>query len=220
MQPTSERGLNNFHKRLVHQLVRSDYPDLVTISRPTFIQIVTYDKEREDKIKQGRLRNLEEQLSRQIGFRWLVEAMIQGDLSGIDCKNFARGGDGQPAFVNLDKVQKELDAVTNVLRDKPTVLVGHNLFTDLVNIYRCFLGPLPTRVKDFQREMNRIFPMIIDTKYLATHNCGSISPKSSLGEIEAGLRSQIVPLIGKFALLCLACLISLRVAFSNPPGSL
>ncbi|KAI9702583.1 MAG: hypothetical protein M1836_001063 [Candelina mexicana] len=194
-QSTSERGLNNFHKRLVHQLVRSDYPDLVTISRPTFIQIVPYDKAREDAVKQSRLTRLEEQLSRQVGFRWLVEAMVQGDLSGVDPKNFARSKDGEPVFVDLGEVNKQLDDVRSVLRDKPTVLVGHNLFTDLVNFHRCFLGPLPLRVKDFQRDMNRIFPMIIDTKYLATHNCGSINPKSSLGEIEAELRSQIVPLI-------------------------
>ncbi|KAI9713645.1 MAG: hypothetical protein M1812_006617 [Candelaria pacifica] len=195
VEPTNERGLNNFHKRLVHQLVRSDYPDLVTISRPNFIQIVAYDKEREDAIKRSRLSKLEEQLSRQVGFRWLVEAMVQGDLSGVDARNFARSKDGEPVFVDLDEVNKQLEDVKSVLREKPTVLVGHNLFTDLVNFYRCFLGPLPPRVKDFQRDMNRIFPMIIDTKYLATHNCGSINPKSSLGEIETELRSQIVPLI-------------------------
>ncbi|KAK1147126.1 hypothetical protein N8T08_001865 [Aspergillus melleus] len=39
--------LNNYRKRLVHQLIEVEYPSLVTISHPTFIQVIDYDEERE-----------------------------------------------------------------------------------------------------------------------------------------------------------------------------
>ena len=40
---------------------------------------------------------------------------------------------------------------------------------------------------------------VIDTKYLATHECGSINPKSSLDEIEEELRQQPLPVIGELS---------------------
>ncbi|KAL3431973.1 ribonuclease H-like domain-containing protein [Aspergillus tetrazonus] len=67
------------------------------------------------------------------------------------------------------------------------ILVGHNLFTDLVYFFRCFFGPLPDHVEDFQSMVHKHFPILIDTKYLATHDCGSINPKSSLQEINNSL---------------------------------
>ncbi|KAI9872401.1 MAG: hypothetical protein M1830_001690 [Pleopsidium flavum] len=194
-QFTNTRGLNNFQKRLVHQLVRAEYPDLVTVSRPTFIQIIRYDGEREDAIRKTKSRRFEEQISRQIGLRWLVEAMVDGDLSSIDPRSFARSVIGEPVFVDPEATSRHFDQIKDQLKGHRTVLVGHNMFTDLVNFYKCFLGQLPDRVEDFQRTMHKLFPMIIDTKYLATHNCGSISPKSSLEEIEEDLREMFVPLI-------------------------
>ncbi|KAI9809416.1 MAG: hypothetical protein M1827_006852 [Pycnora praestabilis] len=194
-QPNATNGLSNFQKRLVHQLVRAEYPEFVTISRPTFIQIVAFDQTREDSIKRSKIRRLEEQISRQTGLRWLVEAMTGGDLSGIDPGNFARSMAGDPVFIDLGAVRCEFDELRQKLSQRRTVLVGHNLFTDMVNFYRCFLGDLPASVVEFQARLHQLFPMIIDTKYLATHNCGSINPKSSLQEIEEALRPQQVPII-------------------------
>lgn len=191
------RGLNNYQKRLVHQLVRADFPKLVSIGRPTFVQIIAYDAEREDAIRQSRARGFEEQLSRQTGLRWLVEAMVGGDLSGIDAKSFARNTTGEPIFADLEALKSHLAAVKEELQSRRTVLVGHNLFTDLLYFYQCFFGQLPDRVEDFQQTIHSLFPMVIDTKYLATHNCGSISPKSSLEEIEDSVRSLPLPLLGK-----------------------
>jgi len=133
------------------------------------------------------LKRFEEQLSRQIGLRWLVEAMVCGDLAGIDPRSFARSVTGEPVFVDPEAVSRHFEQLKDQLK-------GHQ--TDLVNFYKCFLGKLPDRVEDFQKTMHKLFPMIIDTKYLATHNCGSINPRSSLEEIEEDLRELFVPLIG------------------------
>ena len=65
--------LSRFEKRLVHQLVRAEFPELVTVSKKGFIQIVRFNKEREDRIAADRRRELEERIGRQKGFRWIIE---------------------------------------------------------------------------------------------------------------------------------------------------
>lgn len=45
-------------------------------------------------------------------------------------------------------------------------------------------------------ELTRII-RIVDTKYLATHECLSVNPKSSLDEIEEDLRSEKEPVISR-----------------------
>ncbi|KAI9826297.1 MAG: Mitochondrial beta-keto-acyl synthase [Thelocarpon impressellum] len=191
----SNRGLNNFQKRLVHQLVRAEFPDLVTVSRPSFIQIVAYDKSREDAIKQGKQRHFEEQLSRQIGLRWLIDAMCGGDLSAIDPRGLTRNAAGDSVFVDLKAATAHLDGIRANMKGRRTVLVGHNVFTDLVNLYHAFLGELPEQVGEFQQKLHALFPMVIDTKYLATRSCGSITPKSSLEEIAEDLSKQETPVL-------------------------
>ena len=152
-------GLNSYQKRLVHQLVRAEFPGLVSFSKSSFVQIVAYDKAREDAIQTGRERRFDEQLSRQIGFRWLIEAMVGGDLFALDRKSLARGTKGEPVFLDPEALNRELDDLQRKLRQRRTVLVGHNLFTDLVNLYQALLGPLPEQVEDFQRAIHELFPL-------------------------------------------------------------
>ena len=199
MSAFTERGLNNYQKRLVHQIVRAEYPGLVTLSRSGFIQIVAFDQQREDAVKASKLRIFEEKVMRQVGFRWLVEAMVGGDLGAIDPKVFARSPTGQPIFVDLAVITRQFNDLQHRLRQNRTVLVGHNLFMDLVNFYRCFFGQLPDRVEDFQSIMNQLFPMIIDTKYIATHdNVNATHARSSLEDLDEELSKLPVPVIGKW----------------------
>ena len=182
----------------MHQLIRAEYPDLVTISRPGFIQIVPFDQQREDAVKATKMRVFEEKVMRQIGLRWLVEAMVGGDLGAIDPRIFARSPTGQPIFVDLEIITRQFHDLQHRLRQTPTVLVGHNLFMDLINFYKCFFGQLPDRVEDFRSIMNQLFPMIIDTKYLATHNSSNAThARSSLEELDEELNQLPVPVIGK-----------------------
>jgi hypothetical protein len=153
------RGLNKFQKLLVHQLVRAEFPKLRTISRDTFIQIIAFDQQREDANKQRQQKRLDEQISRQIGLRWLFEAMSGGDLSGINTREFGRTLSGEAKFVDMEAITKRLDVVKARLQRQRTVLVGHNLFTDLIYLYRVFLGTLPEQVEDFQRVLHELFPL-------------------------------------------------------------
>ncbi|KAI9845244.1 MAG: hypothetical protein M1837_004999 [Sclerophora amabilis] len=194
-EPQDDRGLNNFQKRLVHQIIKAEHPDLVSFSRPSFIQIVEYDEGREESLKQGKMKRLEEQLSRQIGLRWLIEAMIGGDISRIDERSFARDRASEPVFVDMAEIRKQFTALQERLAAQRTVLVGHNMFTDLVNLYHTFLGALPEKVVDFQDRLHQLFPMIIDTKWLFTFHSEQGTLGSSLQEIDEGLQKQETPSI-------------------------
>ncbi|KAL8636251.1 MAG: hypothetical protein Q9228_006332 [Teloschistes exilis] len=184
-------GLNNYQKALVHQYVRSEHPDLTTISRPGFIQIVASNKEREDAEQKFRAQKFEERMGKQIGLRWLVEAIHGGDLSGIDAY-----GSVSTVGDKSDVVSSRLNNLRKQLMGQSTVLVGHNLFLDLIYFYACFFGPLPDRVEDFQKVIHEIFPRIIDTKYLATHSLDNPAlARSSLEELDAELSKQEQPAI-------------------------
>ena len=188
--------LTRFEKRLVHQLVRAEFSELVTISKRGFVQVVRFDKEREDKIAAGRLQELEERIGRQKGFRWLIEAMNGNDISAFDLKECARDPlTGESIFFDMDEFKATFHRAANILKHNPRVLIGHNCFLDLVYIYHTFIGALPPTVEDFQEKIHRLWPIIIDTKYLSTHNCGDINPVSSLEQIATQLSSELTPIM-------------------------
>lgn len=72
-----------------------------------------------------------------------------------------------------------VDELFNVYqRDSKVVLVGHNLFMDIVNLYQCFIGPLPPTIGEFADLIRNSFAMVLDTKYVATAD-PSVSPESA-----------------------------------------
>ncbi|KAL9015273.1 MAG: hypothetical protein Q9173_000071 [Seirophora scorigena] len=186
-----ERGLNSFQRRLVHHYIETEHPDLVTITRQGFIQIVAYDQEREDATQEYRKNVFEEKVAKQIGLRWLVEAICGGDLSAINPHSFYTTNK-----VRREKVAADFISVRKQLKGKSTVLVGHNLFLDLIYFHACFFGPLPDQVEDFQWMIHGLFPRIIDTKYLATHNMANPAlARSSLEELDEKLSNHLEPVI-------------------------
>ena len=196
-QFTEKRGLNNYQKRLVHQLVRAEFPDFVSISRPGFIQIIPHDKEREDALQKTKMKGFEEKLARQVGLRWLVEGMVGGDLNNIDPMSFASCLDGNPVWLDLKELQREFNEVQTKLSKQRTVLIGHNLFMDLINFYKCFVGALPDTLSEFQELIHGLFPLIVDTKYMSTHNNSNINARSGLDELDADLHKMTIPTIGE-----------------------
>ncbi len=161
------------------------------MSRHGFIQILRYDKTREDANQARKDRVFEQKMEAQIGLRWPVEALARGNLEGLTANSFL--GD-------KDDVAEALSDLKAALQTKQTILVGHNVFMDLVYLYQCFFGPLPDLVEDFQEVMHKLFPVIIDTKYLATRE--EVHPelaRSSLEELDDQLSAQKFPIIGKFS---------------------
>uniref|UniRef100_A0A093Y1F0 Uncharacterized protein C29A10.09c n=1 Tax=Talaromyces marneffei PM1 TaxID=1077442 RepID=A0A093Y1F0_TALMA len=175
-------SLNRFQKRLVHQLVETEYPSLTSIGCPDYIRIVKYDKEREDRIRREKLNRVEKRLLELRGFRWVIEALTGGDLSQLTPQAF------HPL---VGVVEEEEDAAAywkrtiDALKSKNgrIPLVGHNLFMDVVYLWQCFYGYLPDQVEEFARLLHEKFPMLIDTKYIFTHDCGDMNPVASLDDI-------------------------------------
>ncbi|KAI7505337.1 CAF1-domain-containing protein [Hortaea werneckii] len=191
-QPVPE--LSRFERRLIHQLVRAEYPDFVTVSRHTCIQIVPFDKAREERIAAQRRRELEERINRQKGFRWIIEALLGSDLSRLDLREVAKSPvTGEAVFADMDEYRAQFNRACGLLRGNPRVLVGHNCFLDLVYVYRTFIGELPPTVVEFQQKLHALWPTIVDTKYMSTHNCGDINPVSSLEQIATQLGDQVEP---------------------------
>ena len=69
------------------------------------------------------------------------------------------------------------------------------MFLDLIYLYRTFIGQLPDTVKEFAAVVHDLFPIIVDTKYLATHECGDINPMSSLQQLAEQMEHREMPLI-------------------------
>ena len=185
--------LNRFERRLVHQIVRAEYPDLVSIPNKGLVRVSRLDPEREEYIKAQRKREVQERIVKQTGFRWIVEALCGNAPDSIDVRSFAQTAGGVPGFVDLDMLKSRFNRAKYMIRNKKTALFGHNLFLDLIYFYRTFIGALPDTVDEFGSLIHELFPIIVDTKYMATHNCGDINPQSSLEQIAEKLAEQRKP---------------------------
>jgi poly(A)-specific ribonuclease len=126
--------ISRFEKRLVHQLVRAEYPELVSIGRSECVRIIHFDPVREADNNRRIKNRVKEQIDRQTGFRWIFEALTSGDLTNASA-TFSQG--------MSDDVRDRFDRVIERLRVRQPVLVGHNMFTDIVYLYRTFVGELP-----------------------------------------------------------------------------
>lgn len=188
--------LTSFDRRLIHQIVRNEYPTLVSIGRRQSILIKPLDEERELQIRKNQYKRLKEKIYAHIGFRWIVEALSQGSLANIDLMWFTRDPEsGQAKYYEPYAYEARFHRVVDKLKRKSPVLIGHNCFTDLIYLYAAFIGPLPATVGEFRVRCHDLFPVVVDTKYLFTHNCGNLNPMSSLDGIEENLRVQQTPKI-------------------------
>lgn len=198
----------------MHQLIRAEFPDVVSISKPEFIQLIPYDKQREEAQSQKKVAWFERSLTSQIGLRWVAEALCpnvdrvlfaelkapkaSGDLAAV-----ASAGWIYPPYpiseLKTGVIALRFEKMLHKLKAKRTILVGHNLFLDLIYFFMCFFGPLPDRVEGFQSVVGQLFPLVFDTKYLADKiNDNSPLYRSSLEEIDRELSRLAVPIIGVF----------------------
>ncbi|KAI1007377.1 hypothetical protein K3495_g842 [Podosphaera aphanis] len=193
---TEKEKLNGFQRRLVHQLVRSEFPGYRTYSRSdgAFMQVVKIDAGQEARFQAEKLKKFEAQTAKQKGLGWIFEALCGGDLSSIDpywlCNPHDTDPESAPASIAL-KI-KDLNAK---LQAKEHVIVGHNILMDFAFLYKTFVGTLPDSVEDFLDKIHQLFPRIIDTKFMATHNIETMQSRSSLDEVLEPLRKIKNPII-------------------------
>ncbi|THV54710.1 hypothetical protein BGAL_0021g00120 [Botrytis galanthina] len=192
--------LNGFQRRLVHQLVRSEFPQCRCFARldGSFMQVEKIDHDREARFKIEQLKKFNQRIATQSGARFIFEALCGGDLTGIDPMwSYTHDENAQPSNADSSHaaLEAELAKVTKKLKEKQHVIVGHNLFTDLCFLYKTFIGDLPAGVGDFQSQIHSLFPFVIDTKYLATYNSDAMKPRANLKELLIPFQKIHMPLI-------------------------
>lgn len=181
----ANNAISRFEKRLVHQLVRAEFPHVVAIGRQDCIRILPFDAVREADNTRRNKNRVKEQIARQTGFRWIFEALVGGEINGDLL--FMMG-------VNPPQDQRaRFDRALARLKSHRPVLVGHNMFTDIVYMYRTFVGPLPDTLAQFNTALHELFPNIVDTKYLATYAEGDLNASPTLEAIAKGLQEQPLP---------------------------
>jgi poly(A)-specific ribonuclease len=210
-QVPPELELTSFDRRLIHQLVRAEFPELRTMTRSGSILVTKFDPKREKEQAAGRINKAKRIIQENVGFRWIVEALFGGtkNLSNMDVKAFgyaesSRNNQQQspnsasststPPKSNsfYELMGRRVDIITK-LKERPVVLVGHNIFGDLAYLYQHFIGDLPETLEGFREILRKSVPLVIDTKYMATHNCGNTQPPSSLEQLNESLRGQKEP---------------------------
>lgn len=181
--PALPQTLDRYQIRLTHQTVRNEFPGLKTQGMGHFVQITNPTDARLESQQSIFDRKHEREISRAIGFRWLIEVLIGGDISNMPEEYFAsvEAVDGTTDQTMLAK-KDQLLQLQEQLRARRRILVGHNCFTDLVNLYKCFIGDLPDKLEDFQESVHALFPAVIDTKHLATFG-GKAFGDTSLGNV-------------------------------------
>lgn len=135
--------ITRFEKRLVHQLVRAEFPQLVTMGRSECVRIIELDPVREAENMRRMKSRVDESIVRQTAFRWVFEALAKdGNFNRLDLLSLARTT-GTASTADSDGARNRFDKALESLKTKKPVLVGHNMFTDIVYLYRTFVGELP-----------------------------------------------------------------------------
>ncbi|KAL2447511.1 hypothetical protein ABEF95_015943 [Exophiala dermatitidis] len=157
-------ALNRYQVRLTHQVVRNEYPKLKTQGMGHFVQITNPTAEQQANEKEVREQIREREVLNAVGFRWIIEAIMGGDVSRMPHRYVQAA---HPEGKAPDNIQRFLDDLQAKLKSQQRAFIGHNCLTDLINLYRCFVDNLPERVEDFSARVQELFPLILDTKYIA-----------------------------------------------------
>jgi poly(A)-specific ribonuclease len=194
--------MTRYEKRLVHQTVRNEFPYLITKGCDNYVEVLHQRSELEAKDKKDQLDSLRYRCRYQRGFRWIVDALSGSrEITQIPFHYLAHDEvTGESTMWNGGRMRARLNSIDwQIQRNRPA-LVGHNLFMDLVYFYRTFVGKLPRTIEAFQHEIHNLFPMIVDTKYLATWDAVDSNQFSSLDGLFDMVASQKAPCIGECSL--------------------
>lgn len=192
----SSRPLNRFQKRLVHQIVRSDFPKLQSISQSESVKIKNKRSDPVDKDQEPWRKYVANAICHQTGFRWIAEAIAAGKLDDLDPALCGRRIAGELDAPTRKDFARRLREIIAKCVATPKVLVGHNCLLDLIYIYKLFYGELPNNVEDFQATVHSTFPLVFDTKYMVTTGAHSDYFRGSqLWEVDQAFENQKEPIM-------------------------
>ncbi|ETN43161.1 uncharacterized protein HMPREF1541_02319 [Cyphellophora europaea CBS 101466] len=190
--PGVPQTLNRYQARLTHQTIQNEFQSLQTQGMGHFVRVTCPSAEQHASAQKLLAQEMERTIGQAIGFRWIIEALVGGDLSNLPEKYLV------PALASTSlEGQSPTELIANLQeksRKRTRVMIGHNCFTDLVYLYSCFIGELPDTVVDFADEIHMLWPGVVDTKHIASlgnRRWGN----TSLDEVEADLSSEKYPVI-------------------------
>ncbi|KAI0975987.1 CAF1-domain-containing protein [Xylaria arbuscula] len=196
-----ELPLSILEIRIIEQLLREDFPSLAIKTTPTGCMFVTGADPK--KIAELQLLNAEA-IERHIGIRHLFDALAGRDFassvrscwpmsSQLSSETHPHGHSTQ-GFNSISDMKK----VESILKNKRSILVGHNLFYDLAFIYRTFFGTLPETVDEFLSTLHQLFPRLVDTKYMFSKGqeyLGSCPGSLSLRNLYSMYENRMYPVV-------------------------
>jgi poly(A)-specific ribonuclease len=191
------RELSGFDRRLVHQLIRAEYPQLITMSRSGIMTIRIKNQDREAEHQARRLDRSKAQVRNHIGFRHVIDALCGQDIGDLECYKaaksssipFLESSSSSPDDSRLDAFQSARQhlRIIEALQKRRPAIVGHNVLNDLIYLHHAFINPLPDSVAEFASSVHSYFPIVVDTKYMATYKDSSMNPTSSLAKLDEEL---------------------------------
>lgn len=186
--------LNGYQRRLVHQTVQNEFPALRTASMGHFIQITNPSSEQQASQKALEDQHREREITRAIGFRWIIDGMIGKDISRLPEDYLLPALSQTTKAADGEKPVKELlDGLAQKLQARRKILVGHNCLTDVMFLYKMAIGDLPPTLSEFKDKVHEMFPAIIDTKFMSS--CFSEKHgRLSLGEVAEDLSLDTIVL--------------------------
>ncbi|KAL4892324.1 hypothetical protein BDV59DRAFT_180479 [Aspergillus ambiguus] len=175
------RALYGGWQNLVCQLIDAEYPQLYAEIGAFKVNIWECNEKSFEHIVQR-------SIWRHIGFRWIVEALIGGDLTELPNHLFGAvhatlREKGQLANQTIDEYATHLKLR---LKTRRPILVGQDLFIALIYLYRNFIGPLPDKLTDFRSIMHELCPTMVDLSYMASSYKGTSGLRSLLAETRTG----------------------------------
>ena len=184
--------LNNLQKRLIYQLVETEFMCCRAYSRAgsAYMEVVELDT-KENRLA-GRVKAQRKQaVIRQTGLRFLWDSICgQLFVDKID-PDLVVGEDP----VKIIQLRKDVKEYERRLRNQKPIFVGHNLLWDICFLHNTFVGSLPDNVEDFRTVVRERLPRIVDTKYLFTRGGHEMLPDQSLAECFAAVKSESLPAI-------------------------
>ncbi|KAI5926361.1 ribonuclease H-like domain-containing protein [Camillea tinctor] len=180
---------NDFQLRLISQLIGEDFPWFIAenFTRDTSDCILVRRITASDHAKGGLVAQQRidpEEVDRLVGLRVIFEALTGGSFARLATSLNRGGGHAtQPGTSHSNSF--DFNECEASLKEKRPILVGHNMFYDLVFIYHTFFGALPDTIDNFLLRIHELFPRIVDTKYMYTEgNHRKTNLYMSLEELE------------------------------------
>ncbi|KAI1167979.1 CAF1-domain-containing protein [Nemania serpens] len=199
IQGLNGQSLTGLEINIIHQLLQQEFPFLVAMMAPGGHMIVVWANPGQPTRLQQR--NTEE-VNKYIGIRNVIDALAGGDfaqnikLSWLPAYVYNWGmaqvhGSNRPGFTDASNMRQ----VEAILKSQSPIIVGHNLIHDLAFIYQTFFGQLPDTLDEFLSAIHKLFPRIIDTKYMFMKSQPRGDPSVSLKDLHKLCSRNQFPII-------------------------